>query len=293
MQLIERNHLDLDALPGHPNLLPTECRIVVQQLTRRMRPNARILFLQSAVGSGSSSSIIDSMFQELASSITIQSIAIYGLGGDTHGVPTMCALQDHLHTFVSPDECAECAAGSARVPVDPYSYEIGAAHPPDVSLRAADHLPKARAFIERYSASDAAFRVHRNDPNDGRHHAFYIDVAQLLSDARFRSALVERLQPIETDLIVIPPHGAGRALAAIARDALGKPVLEHDDLSSARLSATDARQLQQYADSSFLTTRSSLVPDSRATPAPCARRTSTLLVSPTSSPLRARLRQMP
>jgi len=243
MQLIERNHLDLDALPGHPNLLPTESRIVVQQLARRMRPDARVLFLQSAIGSGSSSAIIDGMFHELATTLTIQSIAIYGLSDDTHGVPVLCALQDHIHEFVSPEECAACKEGSAKVPVDPYSYEIGAAHPEDVALRADHHLPKARAFIEQYGACATAFRVHRNDPNDGRHHAFYIDVAELLTDERFRSAFTTRLESIETDLIVIPPHRAGRALAAMAQGILNKPVLEHDDLNATRLSVTDAQQL--------------------------------------------------
>jgi orotate phosphoribosyltransferase len=243
MQLIERNQLELDALPGHPNLLPTESRIVVQQLARRMRPEARILFLQSAIGSGSSSTIIGSMFHELASNCEISSVAIYGLGGDNNDIPTLCSLQDNPPTFVLPDECTACTAGSVRVPVDPYSYEIGAAHPPDVALRAADHLPKARAFIERYGGNDGAFRVHRNDPNDGRHHAFYIDVAHLLTDAGFRAALTERLRHIDADLVVIPPHGAGRALAAVAHEVLNKPILEHDDLNSAHLAQEDTQRL--------------------------------------------------
>ncbi len=86
---------------------------------------------------------------------------------------------------------------------------------------------QASKFIHTYGKNPGVLRVHRIDPNDGmvaRHHAFYIDVATLLEDERFKEELISAFVNLKGEadgfVVVSPPHPAGDLLAAIACDKL-------------------------------------------------------------------------
>ncbi len=97
------------------------------------------------------------------------------------------------------------------------------------------------SFFTRYECSKA-IQVHRNSLVDGqfyRHHGIYIDVQKLLQTNSFRERLTDILTKIKKapQIIVVPPHDAGKNLAHTIANYFGEKgngiphVVLHLDLS--------------------------------------------------------------
>jgi hypothetical protein len=91
-----------------------------------------------------------------------------------------------------------------------------------------------RTFIERYGCYDNVLQNHVNDPNDQtpRHHAFYVDVQTLMSNADFRAELLAKVKAMSPmpDTVISPDHEAGRTIAGFLMAELGVKVGYHNTL---------------------------------------------------------------
>lgn len=89
-----------------------------------------------------------------------------------------------------------------------------------------------KSFLKAYGEIDGVLKVHIDDPNDetGRHHAFYIDIAELLGCEGFVEEVIEGVRNIQPDLVVIPPHAVGHTIAKLIRNNFEMPVHLHKDL---------------------------------------------------------------
>lgn len=97
-----------------------------------------------------------------------------------------------------------------------------------------------RDFISSYGGIPGVLSVHREDPNDGsnpRHHSYYIDILKLASSSDFVERYKKELECIVRDfgvpdLLITPPHEAGKILVSIANETLLSKVIINHDLSS-------------------------------------------------------------
>jgi hypothetical protein len=106
--------------------------------------------------------------------------------------------------------------------------------------------------LERYQHVENVLRLHRDDPNDGRHHAFDIDVLTLLKQPFFIERYQQKLKDLKQnpDLIVTPDHEPGRAMGEIAARHFGVPLIVHNDLRPRGLFPRD--QIRQVKNATSL-----------------------------------------
>jgi len=234
-----------DCLATHPRQDKKSGTKILGKLLAAAPPNPALVCIVSVNSSGSFLSDLAEITVPLQSRFRIvRPLCLYGFAGSPGSAETLCRLSDTVENYPSAEECALCKGGSLPVPIDPSLYHIKNASERDVLL-GEDHFT-GRGFLEKYQHVENALRLHRSDPNDGRHHAFDIDVLTLLADSGFKEAFLStlgRLKP-EPEVVITPNHEAGRAMGVIARERLHIPLIVHNDLRqhtdvSTSLSASD------------------------------------------------------
>jgi hypothetical protein len=231
MQIL--NHkIPFDCLAEYPHRPSASAEITIKQLLGSRQEPSRLGFLVSLSITGELVQSVRNAVQKIGNPVvSIDEQVLYGFSNSVCPVPPMCSLNDQLEFFSSVETCTICSTGSKLVPIDPRLNLLRLGREDQVPLRPA-HFAEGREFFERYQGLEGLLRVHRDDPNDERHHAFDIDVATLLRDRRFIERYRQQLAELgeRPEVVISPNHEPGRAMAAIAGSFFGVEPITHNDL---------------------------------------------------------------
>ena len=241
LRTLQINKLDIpfDCLPEHPTHNSIACRRVVERLLSRLPPDGKLVAFVSISGSGKLADQITAMVGESSGDQKrFECLSLYGFINTPK--PINCFARVPARESFLQDACELCAKGSIPIHIDPAAYHLKSLRESKVLL-SMTHLEPARPFIERYGATPGLFLVHHDDRNDGRHHAFDINMLTLLSHPEFAKRLSQKLNLLggQVELVVTPNHDPGRMLADAAGKALGCPVIVHDALERSKMSAAE------------------------------------------------------
>ena len=154
-----------------------------------------------------------------------------------HRLPALTVLSKEFNRYV-PEDCPACTrGGSTVIPIQHDTYLLTLAAYTKETAITRKHAEKSAQMMKRYGGI-SAFRVHKTH-SDGRHHAYFIDLAPMLELCAFQTRLARTVDPwrgIGIDLIVHPGHRVAARLAdMVAKELGGIEVLECDEGELARL----------------------------------------------------------
>jgi len=132
--------------------------------------------------------------------------------------------------------CEHCAEGRARpIQVHSQSFLLSIAAAEGVPLKPV-YFDLQRKFVDTYGALPGVLRIHYEDPNEihPRHHAFGIEVAELLTNADFLDEVLNVLRALDPkpDFVVIPDHMAREQLRAALQHWSDVPVVTLKELDT-------------------------------------------------------------
>ena len=219
----------IDFLSVHPRVDMATARAAIEDLIFG-RPDARLCCIISISSTGS----LEHLLRELLNELNIQNkqedvTSIFAFANAKDDVHALCQLPESPLSAVSAADCEHCKRGSTPLVIDPSLYYVSSAEEAPVVLRH-DRF-KNNDFIERYRNVPDLFFLHRDDPNDGRHHCFDVDVARLCLVEDFKARILKTLRSIpRPDVLIAPPHQAGLALLQIAKSVYDVPSVVHNNL---------------------------------------------------------------
>lgn len=247
LRTLQINKIDIpfDCLPEHPTHNSIACRRVVEGLLSNLPTGGKLVAFISISGSGRLVNQISAMVAERgAGQAAFECLSIYGFTNTPAEVS--CFARVPARESFSQDSCDLCAKGSIPVHIDPAAYHLKSLREPKVLL-SKPHLKPARPFLERYLDTPGLFLVHHDDGNDGRHHAFDINMSKLLSHPEFVKRFEDKMRMLagQVDLVVAPNHEPGKQLAGEAGRALGCSVIISDALDRSKMSATEVETVSK------------------------------------------------
>jgi hypothetical protein len=164
-------------------------------------------------------------------SVKAQFCVLFSTTDTTSEVYCRLNIDGYAH-FSEDAECPMCKEESPVFKIDRARYFLHEHKVDTVPLPIRLFDPQ-REFLAKYGSTPGVLLTHADDPNDSnpRHHAFYVSVSALLKQDGFREELRDRLKdfPIESTLVLIPPHPTGREIAGFV-ESLGFRVRFHSDL---------------------------------------------------------------
>jgi len=235
-----------DALRIHPSHDRLAARKTLENLVSDVPKGSTVIFLESLHISGRMWNLMQLVFEELGRpDLKLQAHAMFNFKNSDAAVRPLCELHETIEKYESQETCRLCEKGSPRFRIDPKVYYLREVSQTPVFFEKG-HYATGREFVDRYKDVPAAFRLHRQDPNDGRHHAFDIDVLTLLENNTFLDRLDKHLDAIESpDVIVVPNHEPGTRLGEIASSKFKRPLVIHDNLRpDSKLKDADSRLLK-------------------------------------------------
>ena len=135
-------------------------------------------------------------------------------------IPELCDFSVELSSLTKPS----FQAANTEIKIDSTTYFPTFGKDKEVRLTK-DIATKYKSFFNRYRDQKKAIRIHADSIIGGqkfRHHGIYIDVLQMLENPYFCSKfeqLINNLVP-SPEIILVPPHDAGKKLAKIAAQQL-------------------------------------------------------------------------
>jgi hypothetical protein len=238
---LDRLDLPFDCLPEHPAHNSIGCRTVVERLLARIPANGKLVAFVSISGSGKLvQHLKDLLAERTQAGLDFECWSIFGYENEKANELNGCfaiAPQRETYTY---DDCKLCEQGSVPLSIDPVAYHLKSLHEQPVFLTQF-HAKPARPFIDTYKETPGLFLVHHDDRNDGRHHAFDLDMVMLISQPEFVQRLLSKFKSLEgqVDLVVAPNHEPGKMLAAEAAKAFHCPIIIHDTLQKTALSSAE------------------------------------------------------
>lgn len=236
--------IPFDCLSEHPAQDSETCRSVVEKLLSAMPREGKLLVLVSISGSGRLLEQIKAIADDLApATIKVVFLCLYGFKSTPAEIECIARIDDKDGTY-SEAECKFCKDGSLPIPINPASYQLRSWRE-ELVMTGQKHFIPGKDLLDRYHDIENLFFVHRDDPNDQRHHAFDIDVSRLLEVGHFRNRLIKLIRGIgkNKDLIVTPSHATAAKLLAITVEVLGIPAIVHDNLDGTTVDPTQRSQL--------------------------------------------------
>lgn len=235
-----------DCLPGHPSRLNGQCRAVLRGIEDKLAPGEKLTVLTSVSSSGTlQTSMRELLAFDRKSEPEVEFLSIYGFRGSE--AEALCVLPDTPENYFGIESCEHCENGSVPLAIDPRLYYVRDREEREVPIRKG-HWEIGRQFVETYGHAVGSFASHVDDPNDGRHHAFAIDVLRLIDDEAFRASFRRAIDTLDINaqhVIVVPNHDAGRALASIASEVTGAQVVVSNNLRAESVVADDRLIIEQ------------------------------------------------
>ena len=139
-----------------------------------------------------------------------------------HELPSLTML-NHDFARQKHKECQVCARGnSTLIPIQHDSYLLNLAAYIQKTAITREAAQVSTEVVNRYRGI-GAFWVHRTH-SDGRHHAYFVDLAPILQLEIFKKRLVEIVRPwqdADIELILHPDNEVASQLASMVADELG------------------------------------------------------------------------
>ncbi len=244
MHTVKRS-LPFDCLPSHPRQNLQATRTVVDRIIRQTAVK-RLLFIVSITGSGRVIEDVESTLAALRMAVPVlDAISIYAFPATPAGVRSLCRLDATPISYPSEEKCEFCKNESIPLYLESDLYYVKQRQERPVTL-SAKIFEAAGGFIAQYGGIRGVLRVHRQDPNDGRHHGFDIDVATLQQESSwldgFRNTLTKALSG--PDVIVAPLHQAADKLVELAHELYpNAAIIRNNDLRSKKMPADESKLL--------------------------------------------------
>gem|GEM_PF-6501458 len=227
----------VEGLSQHPSSNRIETRNVIRRLLRGISGKERMLLLNSINGSGGTArELCAHVLQGTLAPATLRCVHLFATSEENIALPDVkseaWAVLSSMPSAWTKEECPRCKYNNPHIAIDAKSYYVKDYEDKPVTL-GEQHFKPAKEFIARYGEHEDCFVLHSDNPNDGRHHAFDLDVGLLFENSgTFRSDWIEgtKTMAIKPDLIVTPEHAAGIRMAKVLTSAIGVPWIAHDDL---------------------------------------------------------------
>jgi orotate phosphoribosyltransferase len=217
----------VDFFPGHAVHEGAGVSDVVRYALRNLKKGEKALFLLSVIGSGAFKELLEREFLIQGRADAIEVKAICSFADSPPNNVSLCRLALSSEFFHDSGTCGHCSRESKAIPIDPSSYYPKKVDETGVIVHHQRHMRHFRSLFDRYGHVARLFTVHRDDPNDGRHHGFYVDVARLLEIDEFKKRFSDSIDKYSNvDLIVVPDHAVGILLAKIVSAKLNVPILK-------------------------------------------------------------------
>lgn len=230
-----------DCLPGHPEQQRDADRLVIARIVRLLSSEAKVLVVCSLSQTGRALDLIQDMIVDVSRvPLNTRGISLFCFKNTPAHLVSMCRLPDTPESYASEEECPLCRNNIPAVKINPSLYYIKAVTEKPVPLRAR-HFEGGKPFLRKYGGVRGLLRVHRDDPNDGRHHAFDVDVKTLGGQKQFKAGFRRLIGSLKNnpDVIVTPNHEMGRVLAGWSRDVFRCPIVVHNNLRRVELNSED------------------------------------------------------
>ncbi len=233
-------------LPSHPLQDFVSAERVLDGMVLPLPTDAKVFVIVSLAITGNILKSVEQILRVVGSRKSIQSegIVLYAFKGTLPDIEPFCCLEHEIEYYVPPNDCRLCTPDNVPLYIDGHLNYPREIQETDLALTA-DHFHEALKFLAKYQSMDRLLRVHRDDPNDWRHHAFDIDVSTLLEQPQFLEAYMQELRNVAPtpDLVVAPDHQPGRALAKLASQMFDIPFVIHNDLRFGGTRASANRNL--------------------------------------------------
>lgn len=233
-----RADIPFDCFESHPLYDQGAARTVVEKMLQVVlgTERQRLACVVSVTSTGTYLRLVEEMLERAGlSAETFEFTSFYAFSDSPQNCgEVLCRLARSVDN-ARPADCKRCP-DSEPVRVDPRFYYLRVPSDKPVLL-GQSRFAAGRLFLEEFGHVPGFLRVHRNGPNDGRHHAFDLDVGVLLNTDAFRGLVTGKVDALlsRPQLVVTPTHAAGRKLGELISKHLGVGLLVHDDLRWERL----------------------------------------------------------
>ena len=221
--------LPIECFSAHPNHSPDDARQVVARLLQKLPQDSKLLIVCGISGSGeliaqAKSLIADS---DRSGSITVTEVSIYSY--PTAAVAeTFYQLSELGISYQTASDCEPCKNQHKTVRVHPGRFIVTEVSEDELGLPPTLMAP-AKSFLDKFNL-DGVLRVHSQDSfNHERHHAFDIEIENLVSQGVFGHDLNAAIKEVGSiDIIIVPNHAAGKAMATICAKQLACETIYDD-----------------------------------------------------------------
>jgi hypothetical protein len=192
---------------------------------------SKILFITSVSCSGKLHQSIDDVMSEQMGKIEARHACLYSFSDARKAIDAYCNVGEKQNIH-SADDCPLCAEKHLGVlQIDPKDYSL---HKTKEKLEhiGKDEYRAVKDLFKRYPEIEDAFSIHRHDPNDNRHHAFYVDFGKLIGIGEFAGHYTEALKAklIQADVVVMPRHSRADIIEKLVSDHCALPIVRHNSL---------------------------------------------------------------
>jgi len=228
----------------------------IAKLTNEVESEGKIVIVISVSNSGTLESNIRQHFKKLGIPNEIEVISIYKFSNSPKENISLCTLTDTISSdFYDSQNCPHCQKEEITISVDPTLFLVREFKEKGVVLRK-ECFNLSRTFVEKYDLDNVIF-IHRDNPNDSRHHAFYVDIVNLLKDKSFLTEYTDYLNQLSQDhspdILITPNHEAGILLTEIASKILvNAKVIVSENIERKNLSCDDIALIEDSKSILFI-----------------------------------------
>jgi hypothetical protein len=232
LRALQSQGLDVpfDCLSYHPHQGRRDADVVIGDLVQSLPPNKSLLCLISVASSGRYTEVV----QQIAKEFNLQDdrlrfLGLYRLRTET-SLDALCDLEESPDNYL-PTDCAFCRKGSKAVALHPELYYWKDIPETLVALRKRHFGRAIKEFLIKHHKHLELLSVHQDD-RSGRHHAFHVDVASLLTNSAFQETFRLQLQALapRPEIVVTPQDGVSSKMGETAARELAIPHVAIDSL---------------------------------------------------------------
>jgi hypothetical protein len=231
-----------ECFSNHPLHDRLSAEATIDRLLAHRTGAGKIACVLSVTGSGTVTDLFLDLFR--ARGVTLAGdavVSIFAFANAPVSGTVLCRLNVELEHFPS-GECPHCEAKVPAITIDQHGYYLKGGQEHE-GILTSQLVTQERPLLSVHG-TESALRLHRFDPNDGRHHGFDIDVMTLLKQPSFQARLIQSTRTLpKPDVILAPDHDAGRAMALTLRECTTDYVVIANRLNTVALSVADRERL--------------------------------------------------
>lgn len=190
-----------------------------------------VLFINSVCSSGGMQKAIDEVLEENSGLINGKQVFLYAFSDSPLRNEALCVIPEPQR-LSAPSSCVLCLENHSKV-IDIHQKDYAVRNVNEISeMIKIDDCAELPKLAKAYPDFGSALFLHRDDPNDRQHHAFYVDFLALMKLPQFKEKYIQKLKSkiVESAVAVIPPHPRGDLIEEIVREEGITKVIRHKDL---------------------------------------------------------------